>query len=258
MEVCLVNARHLKNVTGGKSDISDCEWLYQLHTYGLLRGSFHPPEGIRALRSLSRQREMLVRYRSAHIQHMQKALELMNLKLTYVLSDITGVTGMAIIRSMLAGERDPIVLARLRNGKCSRSEEEIAKALTGNYRREHLFALRQAVELYDVYGQQIAAVDTELETMYADLTGPYDKGKDVRETKPPAPRRQKRRKNQANFDLATSLYRMVGVDLTQIDGIDALTAQTILAEVGIDMTKWPTEKHFTSWLSFAQSRSNRW
>lgn len=246
IEVYLVNARHLKNVTGRKTDVSDCEWIYQLHTYGLLRGSFHPADEIRALRALARHREMLVQYRAAHIQHMQKAMELMNIKLTYVLSDITGVTGMAIIRSILDGERNPHVLARHRNAKCKHSEGEIAKALEGNYRRENIFALRQAIELYDMYGSQIEAVDAELKAMYAEIEPPEDE--DGKRTTPPKPRRQKRRKNQANFDLSTSLYQMTGVDLTQIDGFDALTAQTILTEIGPDVSSWRTEKHFTSWL----------
>lgn len=249
IEVCLVNARHLKNVSGRKTDVSDCEWLYQLHTYGLLRGSFHPPDEIRALRALTRHREMLVSYRAAHIQHMQKAMELMNLKLNYVLSDITGVTGMTIIRSILAGERNPHVLAQHRNAKCKYSEQEIAKALEGNYRRENIFALRQAVELYDMYGSQIEAVDAELEAMYTELQGPDEE--EGKPTTPPKPRRQKRRKNQANFDLSTSLYQMAGVDLTQIDGLDALTAQTILTEIGSDVSSWRTEKHFTSWLGLS-------
>ena len=244
--VCLVNARHLKNVTGRKSDVSDCEWLYQLHTYGLLRGAFHPTDEIRALRTLARQRKMLVQYRAAHIQHMQKAMELMNIKLTYVLSDITGVTGMAIIHSILDGERNPQVLAQYRDPKCKHSEGEIAKALEGNYRREHLFALQQAVELYDAYGGQLQALDEEMEAMYTELQLPEDEFPDG--TTPPAPKRESRRKNQAHFDLSSALYQMVGVDLTQIKGIDALTAQTILSEVGMDMSKWPTEKHFASWL----------
>lgn len=252
LEVCLVNARHLKNVAGRKSDVADCEWLYQLHTYGLLRGSFHPPDEIRTLRVLARQREMLVRYRSAHIQHMQKALEQMNLKLNYVLSDITGVTGMAIIRDILAGEHNPERLAQHRNQRCKYSEEEIAKALTGNYRREQLFTLGQAVALYDHYGQQIAAVDVELAKLYATMDPPDDS---LPSTMPPQPRRSKPRKNQANFDLATSLYQISGVDLTQIDGIDALTAQVILTEVGHDVRKWPTVKHFTSWLGLCPNNA---
>lgn len=246
IEVCLVNARHLKNVTGRKSDVSDCEWLYQLHTYGLLRGSFHPPDDIRALRALARHREMLVRYRAAHIQHMQKAMELMNVKLTYVLSDITGKTGMSIIRAILDGERNPHVLARFRDPKCKHSEEEIAKALTGNYRREHLFALQQAVELYDTYSRQIETLDAEMELMYRQMEPP---DADNQATTPPQANRRK--KNQLRFDLTVSLYQMAGVDLTQIDGIDALTAQVILTEVGTDMSKWRTEKHFTSWLGLS-------
>lgn len=248
IEVCLVNAHHLKNVSGRKTDVSDCEWLYQLHTYGLLRGSFHPPDEIRALRALARHRDMLVRYRASHIQHMQKALGLMNVKLTYVLSDITGETGMRIVRSILDGEHDPYTLAQYRDPKCKHSEEEIAKALTGNYRREHLFALRQAVDLYDTYGRQIAAVDAEMETMYAQMA-PSDVH--APRTRPPAANRSKRRKNQANFDLRTSLYQMSGVDLTQIDGIDALTAQSLMTEIGPDVSKWPTEKHFASWLGLS-------
>lgn len=245
IEVCLVNARHLKNVSGRKSDVSDCAWLYQLHTYGLLRGSFHPSDEIRALRSLARHRDMLVRYRASHIQHMQKALELMNIQLTRVLSDITGETGMAIIRAILVGNHNPETLIQYRDQRCKYSKEDFIKALTGNYRREHLFTLQQAIDLYDIYGQQIAVLDSEMEAMYARIESVT-----INETPttPPQPTQRKRRKNQANFDLRTSLYQMAGVDLTQIDGIDALTAQAILTEVGTDMTQWRTEKHFTSWL----------
>lgn len=246
VEVCLVNTRHLKNVSGRKTDMVDCEWLYQLHTYGLLRGSYHPPESLRPLRALSRQREMLLSYRAAHIQHMQKALELMNLKLTMVLSDITGQTGMRIIRAILAGERNPKVLAAMRDPKCKRSAEEIAKALTGNWRREHLFTLQQAVELYETYSRQVVALDSEMETMYAQLQ-PFpleEKGS----TTPPDSNKRGRSKNQPDYDLATCLYRMAGVDLTNIDGIDASTAQTILTHIGPDVRKWPTAGHFASWL----------
>lgn len=193
---------------------------------------------------MARQREMLVKYRAAHIQHMQKALDLMNLKLTNVLSDITGVTGMTIIRAILAGERDPYQLAQYRDVKCKHDEAQIAAALTGNYRREQVFALRQAVELYDMYGQQLATLDAEMEEMYAETQPPDGE----MTTTPPKPSRQKRRKNQAQFDLTGALYGLTGVDLTQIDGIHALTAQTIITEVGFDMSKWRTEKHFTSWL----------
>lgn len=248
-DVCLVNARHLKNVPGRKSDVLDCQWIQQLHTYGLLRASFRPPEEICALRALVRHRQMLVRYRAAHIQHMQKALQLMNIQLTNVLSDITGVTGMKIIRAIVAGERDPQVLASFRHSQCARSEVEIAKSLQGNYRREHLFALQQAVELYDMYDRQIRACDAELEALYRDFESPHKP--DQTANRPPKPSKAKRRKNQASFDLSLSLYQLTGVDLTQVDGIDALTAQTIVSEIGLDMSKWPTVKHFTSWLGLS-------
>lgn len=243
-QVYLVNARHLKNVHGRKSDVLDCQWIQQLHTYGLLSASFRPPEQIVAIRSLVRHREMLVQYRSAHIQHMQKALTVMNLRLTNVLSDITGVTGMKILRAILAGERDPQVLAQCRDERCARSEAEIAKSLEGHYKPEQLFVLQQAVELYDFYDQQLQHCDAELEARYRQFDPPEDPA-----TPPPAPRTTKRRKNQAHFDLAPALYRLTGgVDLTQIDGVDALTIQKVLSEIGTDMSKWPTEKHFASWL----------
>jgi len=248
-DVNLINARHIKNVSGRKSDVMDCQWIQQLHTYGLLLPSFRPEEQICAIRSLVRHRDMLIRYRSSHIQHMQKALHLMNIQLTNVLSDISGVTGLKIIRAIIAGEHNPEVLARYRDKRCARSEPEIVKSLEGNYKREHLFALKQSVELYDIYDQQLRACDAELESMYDQFDPPADS--DLSATEPPAPRTSKRRKNQAHFDLGTSLYRMTGVDLTQIDGIDALTAQTVLSEIGIDMSKWTTVKHFTSWLGLS-------
>jgi len=245
-EVYLVNARHLKNVAGRKSDVLDCQWIQRLHTAGLLQASFRPSEALCALRALVRQREMLVRYRAAHIQHMQKALQLMNVQLTRVLSDITGVTGMKIIRAMVAGERDGQALAAYRDERCKHSEADIVAALQGHYRREHLFALQQALSLYDIYDCKIRECDAELEALYRDLQAP--EGGDGPLTRPPAPRSAKARKNQAHFDLAASLYAVAGVDLTQIDGLDALTAQVILSEIGTDMSKWPTVKHFASWL----------
>jgi transposase len=246
-EVFLVNARHLKNVSGRKTDVLDCQWLQQLHTYGLLKTSFRPPDQICAIRTLVRQREMLVQYRAAHIQHMQKALQLMNLRLTNVLSDITGVTGMKIIRAIVAGQQDPEKLACFRDGHCDKSEEEIMKSLEGNYKREHLFALQQALELYDFYGQQLQNCDLELEALYDEFEPPDPSG-----SQSPAPRKRKRRKNQPHFDLTQALFRMTGgIDLTQVDGLDALTVQNILSETGVDMTKWPSVKHFSSWLCLA-------
>jgi len=248
-QTCLVNARHLKNVPGKKTDVLDCQWIQQLHTYGLLRASFRPPEEICALRALVRHRDNLVRYRSAHIQHMQKALQQMNVQLTQAVSDITGVTGLSIIRAIVAGEHNPRVLACLRNSQCKKSEAEIAAALEGNYRFEHLFMLKQALAQYDFYDQQIRECDAQIETMYASLPPAEHGDEDV--PPPPKPTRRTPRKNQAHFDLATSLYQMVGVDLTAIDGIDALVAQKIIAEVGLDMSRWPTVKHFASWLGLS-------
>jgi DNA-binding protein YbaB len=155
LKVYVVNARHLKHVPGRKSDLQDCQWIQRLHTYGLLTASFRPAADICAIRSYVRQRAMLIEYRAAHIQHMQKALQQMNLQLTQVLSDITGKTGLAILRAILAGEHDPSRLATLRDDRCAKSEAEIVKALTGNYRAEHLFALKQAVALYDMYTTQV-------------------------------------------------------------------------------------------------------
>jgi transposase len=242
-EVNLVNARHVKNVDGRKTDVLDCQWIQQLHTYGLLQPSFRPPDNICAIRSLVRHRDMLIQYRAAHIQHMQKALHLMNIQLTNVLSDITGVTGMKIIRSIVAGERDRELLASYRDRRCAKSKQEIAKSLEGNYKREHLFSLQQAVELYDFYAQQLQNCDEQLEVLYGELEPCAQPG-----TEPPKPRAAKRRKNQPYFDLAQYLYRMAGVDLTQVDGLDALTVQTILSEIGTDMNPWPTVKQFASWL----------
>jgi transposase len=244
-KVCLVNARHLKNTPGRKTDVLDCQWIQQLHTYGLLQASFRPSADICALRAIVRQRDMLVRDRGRHVQHMLKALQTMNIQLNLVLSDITGVTGMNIIRAIIDGEHDPKTLAAFRDGRCAHAQEEIEKALQGNYRQEHLFALRQAVQLYDFYGQQIEQCDDELETMYKGLQLPN--GPDTTKNQPPAPK-AKRRKSQANFDLSTSLYNMAGVDLTRIPGVDALTAQVVLSEIGTDMSKWETVKHFASWL----------
>jgi len=248
-EVYLVNARHLKNVPGRKTDVLDCQWIQQLHTYGLLRASFRPPEEMCALRALIRHRATLIRCRSSHIQHMQKALQQMNVQLTQVISDITGQTGMRIIRAIVAGERNPHVLARMRDRRCAKSEDDIAAALEGNYKSEHLFVLKQAVNQYDFYDHQIQECDAEIEKAYANLP-PADQSGENAPT-PPKRTQRKPRKNQAHFDLTSELYRATGVDLTSIDGIDALTAQTVISEIGLDMSKWPTVKHFASWLGLA-------
>lgn len=244
-DVCLVNARHLKNVPGRKSDVLDCQWIQQLHNYGLLRASFRPEEEICALRSYVRHRNNLIRYRSAHIQHMQKALQLMNVQLTNVISDITGVTGMQIIRAIVAGERNPVQLAQFRDPRCKSSEEEIAKALEGNYRPEHVFALKQALELYDFYTQQIEACDVEIERQYEACEPQVDV---EAHPLPPAKRKPRRQGNEPAFDLRTQLYETCGVDLTRVDGLDVVLVQDIISEIGVDMSPWKTEKHFASWL----------
>lgn len=246
-EVYLVNARHIKNVPGKKSDVLDCQWIQQLHTYGLLQASFRPEAEMCALRAYVRHRDNLLRHRSAHIQHMQKALQLMNLQLTNVITDITGQTGMQIIRAIVAGEHDPVTLARYRDPRCFSNEAQIAKALTGNYQPEHLFALKQALELYDFYGLQIKACDEEIEHKYSAI-----KPVVAIEAAPlPPAKRRKRSKNDPDFDLRSQLYQLLGVDLTRIDGMQALTVQQIISEIGVDMNRWLTVKHFTSWLTLA-------
>lgn len=252
-EVYLVNAQYIKNVTGKKTDILDCQWIQQLHTYGLLHKSFRPDEQTCILRSLVRQREMLIRYRASHIQHMQKALQQMNLKLTNVLSDVTGNTGMSIIRDILSGIRDPQELAKHRDHRCRKSEAEIAKSLEGDYRHEHVFALRQAVELYDVYTEKLQACDREIEQQMEQFRPKVN----LEECPLPAASRPSaiRPKNDPSTDLRPSLYQMAGVDLTQIEGLNILTVQTILSEIGTDMSKWPTVKHFTSWLGLSPNNA---
>lgn len=248
---CLVNAQATKNVSGRKSDVLDCQWIQQLHTYGLLAASFRPPADICVLRSYVRQRESLLQQRSRQIQHMQKALHLMNLKLTSVITDLTGTTGMQILRAILDGERDPVKLARFRDPRCKSSEAEIAKALTGNYQAEHLFALRQAIEGFDFFTQQLAACDAELEQIYAVFQPQVDLIE-----QPLADEKHRHRPQHPDYDLRTCLYLTAGVDLTAIKGVDVLLAQDILAEIGIDMSKWKTTKHFASWLGLAPNNKS--
>lgn len=248
-EVCLINARHVKNVPGKKTDVIDCQWIQQLHTYGLLSASFRPKKEMVALRSYIRHRDNLIRYRVAHIQHMQKALHLMNIQLHQVLSETTGETSLKIIRAIVDGERDPIRLAQYRHPRCHSTQDEIAKALSGNYQAEHIFALKQALELYDFYSQQIQACDLEIERKYTSLKPVFD----IDPTSPPPPISEKKRhsKNEPAFDLHSHLYRLTGVDLTAINGLDVLTVQQIISETGTDMSPWPTVKHFASWLSLS-------
>src|ERR671933_206191 len=240
--VLLVNARHVKNVSGRKSDVLDCQWLQQLHTYGLLNGAFRPADEIVVLRSYLRQRAVLVQGAAMHIQHMQKALQQMNVLLHQVVADITGVTGLKIIHAILEGERDPQRLAMLRDYRCKHSVAGIAQSLAGNYRPEHLFALQQAVTLYETQQAQIVACQQEIEEYLARFPpGPLEP--------PPTPAKPRQRTgNPFHFDVHTQVYRLTGVDLTRIDGIDAATALTLVSEIGTDLGRWPTVKHFSSWL----------
>lgn len=251
IDVKLVNARQLKHVPGRKSDISDCQWIQRLHSYGLLNGSFLLEDKLRALRTYVREREMLIEHRAPHIQHMQKTLVQMNVLLTEAVTDITGVTGLAIVRSIIAGERDPKVLAKLRHQRCSKSEEEIAKALTGNYRDELVFGLKQALALYDFYTKQIQECDGQIEMMLAALP-------QITQEEPPALLKNKKNAlkshNAPEFDVRGYLYRLLGVDLIAVTGISTSTAQTIIAEIGTDMTQWQDSKHFCSWLGLAPHR----
>jgi transposase len=247
-QVILVNARHVKNLPGRKSDVSDCEWLRDLHILGLLRGSFRPADGIVALRGYLRHRATLIEGTGSLVQRMQKALIQMNLQLSLVVSDITGVTGLRILRDIVAGHRDPQQLAAHRDYRCRASEAEIVAALTGHYRDEHVFVLQQNLELFDAYQRQLTACDVAIEAHLAHLAAT---------TPPPASplpaarRRQKPRENEPRFELRTPLHQLTGVDLSQIDGIGPYNALRLLSEIGTDMTRWPTEKHFTSWLTLA-------
>ena len=246
LEVLLVNAHHVSNVPGRKSDVQDCQWLQQLHTYGLLRGCFRTAEENVALRAYMRQRGNLIQSASDHIRRMQKALRQMNLLLDNVVTDITGKTGMGIIRAILGGVRDPAELAKLRDARCKQDEQTIASSLEGHYREEHLFSLKQSVELYDFYQQQILDCDTtiEVELRKQDSKGDPDDLPSVKKRK---------NKNGLAFDVRSELYRMTGVDLTRIDGMDEHSVLKVLSETGTNMSAWPTEKHFASWLTLSPS-----
>jgi transposase len=246
-QVILVNARYAKNVPGRKTDVSDAGWLQQLHSYGLLRGSFRPAAEISTLRAYLRQRERLVEYAAAHIQHMQKALMEMNLQLHHVVSDITGATGMRIIRAIVSGERDPEVLAAFRDIRCHSSIDVIKAALVGNDRAEHIFALTQSLDLYDFYQTKIEDCDRKLEAAVAALTVRADDDA----TGLPKVRTKRKQVNAPSFDVRAALYGVLGTDLTQIHGLGPSLALKLVAECGTDLLAWKTAKHFTSWLCLA-------
>ena len=238
--VLLVNARHVKNVSGRKSDVLDCQWLQQLMSFGLLHGAFRPADQVCVLRSLSRQRTMLLRSQGRFVQHMQKALTQMNIQLANVISDVAGETGQKILRAIVAGERDGLALARLKNSRIRASEDEIAQSLQGSWRAEHLFALKQALDAFDFCGTQLAECDAQIQAQLQALH--------VREDEPAQGKKRGRARNAPKFDLRTQLFQMCGVDLTRIDGIDVTTALVVVSEVGADMGKFPSDKHFASWL----------
>jgi len=243
-EVLLVNAGHIKNVPGRKTDVIDCQWIQQLHSYGLLRGSFRPKEKILQMRTLVRHRATLIKYAASHIQHIQKALSLMNVQLKNAVKDLTGVTGMKIIRAIVAGERDPAILAQHRDPRCTNPKEVIRESLIGNYQEEHMFCLKQALDLYDHYSLKIAECDKEIEKIMTAMGTLLD------EDKPNKKANTKRipKKHEFAFDMRRELTRIAGVDLTQIPSVNVQTASKVIAETGIDMSKWGSSKQFAAWL----------
>jgi transposase len=245
-EVKLVDARQVKNVSGRKTDVLDCQWIQQLHTYGLLNGAFRPTDQICELRSYIRQRSMLIQSASRYIQQMQKALMQMNVQLHHVIADITGDTGMKIIRAIDKGERDPSILAKHRDSRCKTSIEDIKAALTGNYRAEHLFALKQSLELYDYFQEKIQACDDEI----AKTMAKFSTNSNVCDTPVEQlnPSKKKASKNSPSFNLGAELHRLTGVDLLAVPGINHVSALQIIGEIGLDMTQWKNAKQFASWL----------
>ena len=246
LEVYLVNARDTKNLPGRKSDVQESQWLMKLHTYGLLRNSFRPSQEIRTMRTYWRQRNDLVQSAGRHIQRMQKAMTQMNIQLANVLSDVSGVTGQAIIKAILGGERDPHKLAELRDVRVKANEEQIAQSLEGNWQQDLLFVLKQEQDGYEFCQRQIAECDRQL-AQYLQQREDRSQGAPLPEEKRKG-RLKKKRGNKPRFDLRKGLFRMTGTDLTQIDSIDVLTATTVVSEAGCDMSKWETEHHFVSWL----------
>ena len=243
IEVCLVNSKHVSNVPGRKSDVMDCQWLQYLHSVGLLNASFRPSAEIGAIRSIRRHRDTMVQTASSYVQRMQKALDQMNLKLHYVISDITGETGMKIIESILAGERDPRALAKLKNNRIKASEEKIAKALLGDYLPEHLFTLKQNLEGYCHCRNLINECDSQLEGM------PVEIDSKINPQEHPLPEKSKRKgSKEPNFKLREEMYRVFGVDLTRVDGIGILVVYTIFSEIGTNLSAFPSEAQFVSWL----------
>jgi|SRR5579864_485959 transposase len=253
LEVYLVNARHTKNLPGRKSDIEECQWLLKLHTFGLLNNSFQPTDEIRITRTLWRQRGGLAEQARSTIQRIQKVLTEMNVQLSNVLSDVSGASGMAIIHGILKGERDARVLAALADAQVKASKEVIAKSLEGNWRQELLFVLAQEVELYGVYQDKIAECDRQLQTQLRTMAPKVDL-----ESNPlgPRPKGKRAQGNAPKFDLRTELYRLTGVDWTQVNGIDVTVAQSVIAETGVDLSPFPSEGNFTSWMGLCPANDS--
>ena len=264
LKVFLVNASHTKNLPGRKSDVQESQWLMKLHTYGLLRNSFRPPEEIRPIRAVWRLRDRHVQDAARSIQHMQKSLTSMNVQLANAISDIGGVSGQAIIRAILAGDRDPRKLARLRDRRIKASEEEVARSLEGNWQEDQLFELKQAVDEYDFRQKQLTECDRKLQAYLAVLPSRPVLPADTRNVTPPpdAPGKKKKRAKKIgggnapqSFDLAAELQRVTGVDALRIEGVNLMTIQTVVAELGTELGKsWPTEQHFASWLGLSPKR----
>jgi transposase len=253
IDVVLVNARHLSGVPGRKTDMIDCQWLQTLHSCGLLRGSFRPSESICRLRALQRERANLVAERTRIVQRMQKALDQMNVQVHHAVTDLAGKTGLSILRAIVAGQRNPEELAKLRDGRCRKSEAQIAEHLTGNWREEHLFNLKMGLQRYDQINLIIDDYDAQLGHWIAELQPPERRDENV----PPHPNPAKEKAIRARGERPTrdALWRAAGVDLTHIDGISAPAAEIVLTEVGFDLSKFPDEGHFISWLRLSPKLS---
>lgn len=249
---CLISSRSLRRIPGRKTDVLDCQWIQTLHSYGLLEHSFRPQGDLIALRTLLRHRAQLIEHRAPHILHMQKALLQMNIQLSQVLTDITGETGLRIIRAIVAGERDPHKLAAMRNYRCRKDENEIGRALTGTWRTEHLFILAQSLGFYDFYSHQVEACDAEIEREYS-LTRPDNNLQEPAAILDFEKNNSRSYSHNApkNVNVRSHLKRICDVDLVAVHGISTSLAQTIVLEVGTDMSKFPNEKHFCSWLGLA-------
>jgi transposase len=245
----LVNARHVKTVPGRKTDWNDAQWLQKLHALGLLQASFRPDAEIRTLRTLARYRAELIERRAPHINHMIQALKHMNIQLNLVLTDITGVSGLAMLRAIIAGERDPQRLAMFRQPGCKHSEAEIVKALTGTWDEAQLFILTQSVDLFDYYTAKIIESDRQLEQQYQAMESRWEPDAPLPDL-PPA-KGESKSKNAMTFNARAQIARVIGVDLVSVMGLSAITVQTIISEIGTDMERFPTVKHFCSWLGLA-------